>query len=467
MISYDPLPADSRDLIALDEVMARGESKSREISDEEYRAAALATAPHDLLSIIYTSGTTGRPKGVMLTHNNLTSNVRAVLKVFSIDERDTSLSVLPLCHIFERMAGHYVMVAAGVTICYAESFAAVGQNLLEVRPTVMTLVPRGYEKIVERVEEVAREGGGAKQRILRWARAVGAERLDRKLEGRAPSPWLALKFRLADRLVFSKLRARTGGRIRFFVSGGAPLSIEIARFFLSGGLTILEGYGLTETSPVIAFNAPGASKLGTVGRPIEGVEVAVADDGEILTRGPHVMKGYYKMPEATREVMDSDGWLHTGDIGTLDEEGYLRVTDRKKELIVTAGGKNIAPAPIENRLQTHPFVSQVVMIGDRKKYPILLVVPLFDALESWARSQGLDIGSREELVRNERVVRFMESEILGSLTDLAQFERPKRIALLPRELTVDAGEMTPTLKVRRRIVEEKYKSLIDSLYPAD
>ncbi len=464
IITFDRVPASAAEVRSFDDLLRLGGERAAEQDDDEYRARALETDPHDVLTILYTSGTTGHPKGVMLTHNNLATNVRTSLQVLGIGADDVSLSVLPLSHVFERMAGHYTIFAAGATICYAESFDAVGSNLVEVRPTVMSMVPRGYEKIYARVEEVARRGGPAKQRLLDWAIDVGSRHLDRRLEKRRVGLWLALQYGVVDRLVFSKLRAQTGGRIRFFFSGGAPLSPVIAHFFLSAGLTILEGYGLTETSPVISFNALESNKLGTVGRPIPGVEVAIAEDGEILTRGPHVMKGYFKMPEATAAAIDPDGWFHTGDIGELDDEGYLKITDRKKDLIVTAGGKNIAPQPIENRVKTNPYVNQVVMLGDRRKFPILVIVPEFAALESWARGQGVEWESREALVRDPRTVEFMEGEVLGTLADLARYERPKRVALLPRELSIDAGEITPTLKVRRRIIEEKYAEFIEPLY---
>jgi long-chain acyl-CoA synthetase len=464
IIMYDEPPPGEPDAMSMTSLMELGGARLADADDDEYRARALATGPHDLLTIIYTSGTTGEPKGVMLTHNNLVSNVRSALQKFDIDESDTSLSVLPLCHILERMAGHYVMFSAGVTICYAESFADVGSNFLEIRPTVMTMVPRGYEKIHSRIQQVARESGPAKRKILRWAIGVGARRLERRLAGKKAGPMLAMQFAVADRLVFSKLRRQTGGRVRFFISGGAPLSPDLAHFFTAAGLTILEGYGLTETSPVISFNAPNANRLGTVGQPIPGVEVAIADSGEILTRGPHVMKGYYKMPEATAAAIGPDGWFHTGDIGEIDDQDYLRITDRKKDLIVTAGGKNIAPQPIENRAKSNPYVNQVVMLGDRRRFPVLLIVPDFEALESWARSKDIDYVDREHLVQDARVTTFLENEILGSLEDLARFERPKRIALLPRELTVDEGEITPTLKVKRRIIESKYSSVIEALY---
>ncbi len=448
----------------LAELTEMGAAPATSMSDEEYREHALATEPHDLLTVLYTSGTTGRPKGVMLTHNNLASNVRSALASIDIGPNDVALSVLPLSHIFERMVGQYTMVSGGATIAYAESFEAVGQNYLEVRPTLMAMVPRGYEKFFARVEEAARKGGAIKQKLLRWAVDVGGRWIDIKLAGGKPGPRLSLQHAIADRLVFTKLRARTGGRIRLFLSGSAPLNPELARFFISAGLTIIEGYGLTETSPVISLNKPGAIRIGSVGRPLPGVEVMIAADGEILTRGPHVMKGYYKDPEATAAAIDRDGWFHTGDIGELDEDGFLSITDRKKDIIVTAGGKNIAPQPIENRVAYSPYVSQVVMLGDRRRFPILVIAPNFDALESWARAQHIEFENREQLVRDPAVIEFMETELLAGLTDLARFERPKRIALLPRELTIEMGEITPSLKVKRRVIETKYAEIIEPLY---
>jgi long-chain acyl-CoA synthetase len=464
IIAYDEVSVTEPGVMQFGELLELGDTRLPEIDDDEYRARALATDPHDLLTILYTSGTTGQPKGVMLSHQNLASNVRAALEVLKIVPEDVSLSALPLSHIFERMAGHYVMVAAGATICYAESFARLGSNFREVRPTVMTLVPRVYEKLVSQVEQTARAGGAAKRRILHWALGVGGKHVDRVLAGRRVGPLLKLQSRIADRLVFLKLRQSLGGRMRLFVSGGAPLSPETGRFYLSAGLTMLEGYGLTETSPVIALNNFADIKLGTVGRPLPGVEIAIAEDGEILTRGPHVMKGYYKMPEETAAAIGSDGWFHTGDVGEIGEDGRLSITDRKKDLIVTAGGKNIAPQPIENRVKNSLYVNQVVMIGDRRKYPVLLVVPDFDELVNWAKSQKIDFGSQEELAGDARVAAFVEKEILGTLSGLALYERPKRVALLGRELSLERGEITPTLKVKRRVVESNYRDVIERLY---
>jgi long-chain acyl-CoA synthetase len=464
IIVYDDVSEMRAGEIRFRELLELGDAKLAAVDDREYRARALATSPHDLLTVLYTSGTTGRPKGVMLTHYNLVSNVRAALQVLKITPEDVSLSALPLSHIFERMAGHYVMFSGGATICYAEGFGRLGQYFAEVRPTVMTLVPRVYEKLVSQVEQAARAGGANRERVLRWAVNVGGKRVDRMLEGRRVGPFLGLQSRLADRLVFAKLRHSLGGRVRLFVSGGAPLNPETGRFFLAAGLTLLEGYGLTETSPVISLNNFGDVKLGTVGRPLPGVEIAIADDGEILTRGPHVMKGYFKMPRETEAAMTADGWFRTGDIGKLGEDGRLSITDRKKDIIVTAGGKNIAPQPIENLVKNNKYVNQAVMIGDRRKYPVLLVVPDFDVLEKWASDQQIAFGSHEDLVREPRVAEFVEREILRSLSSLARFERPKRVALLPRELSLDSGEITATLKLKRRAIETIHCDLIERLY---
>jgi long-chain acyl-CoA synthetase len=467
VISYEGARGVRSGLLTLHDLQGLGDRRLGSVADADYRARALDCAPDDLFTVLYTSGTTGRPKGVMLTHANLRSNVWGALQVLELGPADVSLSVLPLSHVFERMAGHLTMFSAGVTVCYAGSFESVGQDMLEVRPTVMTLVPRGYEKIYARVEEAARAGGARKLALLKWSIGIGKKRLARRTAGKPVGPWLAARYALADRLVFAKLRARTGGRVRLFVSGGAPLNPDLARFFFAAGLTILEGYGLTETSPVIAVPRLGKVKIGTVGPPLPGVEVAIAEDGEILTRGPHVMRGYFRDPEATAAAIEPDGWFHTGDIGELDEDGYLTITDRKKDLIITAGGKNIAPQLIENRVAANPYVNQVVMIGDRRRFPVLLISPRFEALESWARSEGIEYETREALVRDPRVVEFLEREILDPLDDLARYERPKRLAVLSRELSIDSGEVTPTLKVRRRIVESKYRELIDALYEGD
>jgi long-chain acyl-CoA synthetase len=356
------------------------------------------------------------------------------------------------------------MVHAGVTIAYAESFDTIAANLQEVRPTITLAPPRVFEKFYARVLDNALAGGALKRRIFHWAKRAAGQWADQALAGRPIPAGLALRRRLADRLVFSKVRARVGGRIRLFVSGGAPLSAEIGRFFYAAGLPILEGYGLTESAPVIALNPPDGPRFGTVGKAIPGVEVRIAEDGEILARGPNIMKGYYHKPEATREAIDADGWFHTGDIGTLDADGYLSITDRKKDIIVTAGGKNIAPQPIENLVKLNKFVANAVMIGDKRKFPIMLIVPDRAALEAWAAERNLPTGDYAALLRHPDAVAKVEREVMANLRDLASYETPKKLALLEDDFTIERGELTPTLKVKRRIVEQKCAAEIARLY---
>ena len=449
--------------LTLAELEARGAGAETPESIAAYRREALAVQPDDLATIIYTSGTTGDPKGVMLTHDNIYSNVSAARTVIPFTGSDVALSFLPLSHIFERMAGHYLMFSTGTTIAYAESIDTVPINMQEVRPTLVASVPRLYEKMYARVLENALAGSGLKKRIFFWARKVADRWADEKLAGREPGGALGLQYRIAQKLVFSKLKARTGGRLRYFVSGGAPLAPEINKFFYAAGLVILEGYGLTETSPVIGVNTPEHFRIGTIGKMIPGVEVKIAEDGEILTRGPHVMKGYFNKPDATREVMDDEGWFHTGDIGTL-EEGYLKITDRKKDIIVTANGKNIAPQPIENQVKTNKYVSQAVMIGDTRKYPVMLIVPNFEQLEKWAKQRDLIWTDRSQLLTMPTIRAKMEKEVLDQLSGLANFETPKKIALIEEDFSIERGELTPTLKVKRRVVDRNYRSMIDALY---
>ncbi|MBK9302975.1 MAG: long-chain fatty acid--CoA ligase [bacterium] len=383
-----------RHVIAYDDLDLAGvarmtdlEKTGRDLLARDPAAAGDDAGParaQDLCSIIYTSGTTGDPKGVMLTHGNFVSNVLASASLIDIGPRDRVLSFLPLSHVLERMAGFYIMMAVGTGIAYAGSVESVSDDMRLVCPTVMISVPRLYEKIYARVTAAAAAGGPVKRLIFDWARGVGQDWGRRVRAGEKVSPGLAFRRRVADRLVFSKLRARTGGRLRFFVSGGAPLAPHINEFFYAAGMIILEGYGLTETSPVISVNSFEHFRVGSVGKVIPGVEVKIAEDGEIVTRGPNVMLGYYNNPVATSEVLTGDGWLHTGDIGRFDEDGYLYITDRKKDLIVTAGGKNVAPQPLENAFKKNKFISQVVVLGDHRPYLTCLIVPNFEELEAWA-----------------------------------------------------------------------------------
>jgi long-chain acyl-CoA synthetase len=462
VVSFDgPAPAGT---MGLDELRAKGrEALAKDPDAVQKRAAEVRR--DDLATLIYTSGTTGDPKGVMLTHGNLLHNILAAEKVFpAVNHEWTCLSFLPLCHSFERTAGHNFMLYKGVTIAYAESVEKVPENMADVRPHIMCSVPRLYEKMYARVNEKVASDPPLRQKIFRWAIGVGREMFAHTVARTQPSALLKAKFGLADKLVFSKIKQRTGGRLQLFISGGAPLAREIAEFFGAAGMLICEGYGLSETSPVITCNRPGAVKPGTVGLPLEHVEVKIAEDGEILTRGPHVMKGYFKKPEATAEAIEPDGWFHTGDIGFVDADGFLVITDRKKDIIVTSGGKNIAPQPIENRLKTNKFFTEVVMIGNRRNFAAALVVPNFETLEKWAAEKGIRPGSREELVRHPQVASHYLALVNEMTPDLAQFEKIKKVALVPREFTQEAGEITPTLKVKRRVVEEKYKDLIDGMY---
>ncbi len=425
-----------------------------------------AVRPESLATLIYTSGTTGPPKGVMLTHANLASNVRDALLDFEIGPTDSSLSVLPLSHIFERMAGHFTMVARGVSIAYAENVDTLAANMLELRPTIVFAVPRLFEKIYARVLDRALSGSAVKRAIFLRARDV-AWKWSRLTAARKPIPiGLALEHRLFDRLVYHTRRERVGGRLRFFVSGGAPLNPEIAEFFIGSGLPVLEGYGLTETSPVIAVNRPDRNKPGTVGLPIANTEVRIASDGEILVRSPGVMLGYYNRPGET-ELALKDGWFHTGDIGHLDSDGHLVITDRKKDLLVTAGGKNIAPQPIENTLKADKYIAEAVLIGDKRPYATALIVPNFDQLEGWARYKEIPFASRSELVQNPAVHDLYARRIAIAMPEVARYEQIKKFTLLDREFTIAAGELTPTLKVRRKIVNQKYSDVIDAMYGED
>jgi long-chain acyl-CoA synthetase len=400
----------------------------------------------------------------MLTHDNFYSNLTASCRVVPLGDDDIALSFLPLSHIFER-TGDYMFFSRGVSIAYVASLDDVPVALQTVKPTIAMSVPRLYEKMYARVLDNAKAGGAVKWRIFQWARGVANRWADETLAGRVPNGLLAARYAVAQRLVFSKLKERTGGRLRFFVSGGAPLAPEIAKFFYAAGLTILEGYGLTETAPVIAVNRPDVRdfRIGTVGRPVDGVEVTIAADGEILTRGPHVMRGYFNKPDATAEAVDADGWFHTGDIGAL-VDGFLRITDRKKDLIVTSGGKNIAPQPIENLIKTNEYVAEAVVIGDKRRFPCVLVVPEWAAVEAWAAEHKVPYATRGELAASGAVQAMLEREILGRLQGLAPFETPKRVVVLEQEFSIERGELTPSLKVKRRVIDQRYKAQIDRVY---
>ena len=455
----------SPSVTSMESVTARGH---QQIAGEwgvgkAYKDRSKSLGPADLATIIYTSGTTGEPKGVMLSHGNLVANIKASANVLSVSDEDVALSFLPLSHAFERMVV-YVYLISGVTINFAESFDTLARDIAAVKPTILTGVPRVYEKLHTRISEKGQAGAGMKPKIFRWASGVAMARGRAALRGESPGVLTALQAPLADRLVFAKIRENIGGRIRYLVSGSAPLPSVVAEFFQGVGLPIVEGYGLTETSPILTVNPPASPRGGSVGKPIPGVEIRIADDGEILARGPNVMSGYYNKPAATDDAL-RDGWFHTGDIGAIDGDGYLRITDRKKDLLVTSGGKKIAPQPIEAILKHSPIVAEAVLLGDRQKYAAALIVPEFQALERRLKDLGLPPGSREELVKRADVIKLYD-EIVDALNrELSQFERIKKFTLLPTEFTVESGELTPTLKVKRKVVEERWKAAIEELYP--
>lgn len=451
-------------------------------ADAAFRSRALEATPDQVATMIYTSGTTGAPKGVMLTHQNVSSNVWASRQMLEVGEGDSTLSFLPLSHVFQRMVD-YLCFSGGCTITHG-AIDHVADDIKALRPTLVCSVPRLYEKVYQKVLDA----DGLKGKLVAWASGVAFQAARHRERGTALPAGLRWKHALADRLVFEKLRQGVGGRLRFFVSGGAALAPEINRFFLGTGITILEGYGLSETSPVTNVNTRERFRIGTVGRPVPGTELRIADDGEILVRGPQVMKGYHGLEEQTRQVVSEDGWFSTGDIGELSADGFLAITDRKKDLIKTSGGKYVAPQAIENLLKGNPYVDQAVVVGDGRKFVSVLVVPAVEKLAGWAGGRGAGgqgragtaagaeasaggtVGAEAAesalaaLVADPRCQAFLEEEIFGALRDLARFETPKKIGLLHEPFTIENGVLTPTQKVKRRVVAERYAALVDEFY---
>jgi long-chain acyl-CoA synthetase len=417
---------------------------------------------NDLCTIIYTSGTTGEPKGVMLTHNNILSNVRAALESFKFGKEDSFLSFLPLCHIFERMAGYYTALYGGCKIYYAESIESVAQNLLETKPTIMTTVPRLFERMYSKILKNVESQPESKQKIFFWAVETGKEYMKRKKAGAVPLG-LSIKHKLAEKLVYRKLKDKTGGCLRFFVSGGAALSAELGEFFEAIGIPIIEGYGLTESSPVIAANKLDDYKFGTVGKPFPGVQIKIAGDGEILARGANIMQGYYKNKKETDEVL-KDGWLHTGDIGIFDSDGFLKITDRKKHLFKTSTGKYIAPTPIENLFLSSKFIDQFVLIGDRRTFLTALIVPDFEAIKEYADSHKISYDKSDDLINKKEIYNLIDKELGKFQKNLASYEKVRKFKLLDHPFSLETGEITPSLKVKRKFVEERYRHLIEEMY---
>ncbi len=423
---------------------------------------------YDICTIIYTSGTTGEPKGVLLTHRNIISNVLAALESINVTHNEVFLSFLPLCHIFERMAGFYLALASGSHVAFAVSIETVPQNMVDVRPTLMTAVPRLFERFHARVIKTVESGPEKKQKIFHWGVEIGKQYASAKKKGKIPFA-LAAKFKVADTLVLKKIRERTGGRLKFFVSGGAALPRHLGEFFEALGILILEGYGLTESSPVIAVNREEAYKFGAVGKIIPGVQVKIAKehpddhDGEILAKGPNIMQGYYKLPEETAATV-KDGWLHTGDIGYIDEDGFLFITDRKKNLFKTSGGKYVAPTPIENLFLANKYIEQFVLIGDKRTFLSALIVPDFDNLKDFAKANSVEFVDAADLIKKKEIIQLFEKEIVLIQKPLANYEKVRKFALMERAFTIEDGEMTPSMKIKRKVVEKKYSDEIERMY---
>ncbi len=453
---------DDERVISLAELEAAG-AKLRDERDGLAAELRNAITSSDVATLIYTSGTTGEPKGVMLTHSNLISNVLAASEKYLFTGREISLSVLPLSHVFER-TGMYVYIRYGMCVHFAESIDKVPENLKEVRPTIFIGVPRIFEKVFERARLKAAQAGRVNEMIFDWAIEVAKEYAALN-EKKKPVPIaLTAKHGIADAIVFSKLRDFFGGRLKYCITGGAALPDEIYLIFTGAGISIMQGYGLTETSPVVSSNNPSNVRAGTVGRPVKDVKLRIADDGEIEVAGPNVMLGYYNKPEATKEAFTADGWFKTGDIGKIDADGFLKITDRKKELFKTSGGKYIAPSPIEQMLRASRFVNQAVLVGNERKFPAALIVPNFEMLESYARLKDLDIKTASEFCIHPRILDLFMRQIETVTQGLSNYEKVKKFALLRHEMTVETGELTPTLKVKRRIVDEKYRDVIDKMY---
>jgi len=460
IVTMDNTTSDHPDVITFEDMLKLGEKNA---NPDQFFERLEAVKKDDVATIIYTSGTTGDPKGVMLTHWNLMSNVQTASSLVEVGDSDVCLSFLPLSHSLERMSGYYTSVFNGVTIAHARGIDTLTDDIADVKPHYMVSVPRLYEKIHAGVLANIEAESPIKQKIFNWAVGVGRQVSELKVNHKPIPGWLGTKYKIADKLVFSKIYEKMGGRLRFFFSGGAPLAREIAEFFHAMGIMILEGFGLTETSPVLTVNRPDAMRFGSVGQPMPGIEIKIADDGEILARGPNVMKGYWNRPAESAEALEG-GWFHTGDVGHLDEDNFLFITDRKKDLIVTAGGKNIAPQNIENTLKLDKYIEQVAVIGDKRKFVSALIVPTWPDLEAWAKEQGIDTSDRMALCADERVNKMMKERIDNALKDFDRHERVTKFVLLPEEMTENDGLLTPTLKVKRKEVARVFEGQIEGMY---
>ena len=431
---------------------------------ESFENASSDISANDLLTLIYTSGTTGTPKGVMLTHGNLVSNIQATYRAQKFTDHEVFLSFLPLSHVFERMTGHFSAFGIGAKTYYAESIESVADNMKEAKPSILVSVPRLYEKIHAKIISGVENAPALRRCIFNWSLSVGRKASLLKYNNQNLSAGLKIKYALAKKLVFNKVKTRFGGNIRSFISGGAPLSKELAEFFYSLNLLILEGYGLTETSPIISCNREDSYRFGSVGQPLDNVEIKIADDGEILCKGPNVMQGYFNKEKETKEAIDLDGWFHTGDIGEIDSQGFLKITDRKKSIIVTSGGKNIAPAPIENSILNSVYVEQCIVIGDKRNFVSCLIVPNFESLEGFLKKENIELSSSQAIIEHKSVIKLFDRIIQNSMEGFSKFETVKKYKLLPNLWTLEKEELTPSLKVVRKKIEINYKDIIDEMY---
>ena len=420
--------------------------------------------PEDLLTLIYTSGTTGLPKGVMLTHDNLISNIIGVQEVSTIENNDSFLSFLPLSHVLERMAGHFSPFALGCSIYYAESMETVAVNMSEVSPSIIICVPRFFEKMYNALIGNVNTASFLRKKLFNWGLQVGKDYTNIVHAGYKPKFMLRLKKNIASKLIYSKIRARLGGNIKYFISGGAPLSRNVAEFFSALDIMILEGYGLTETSPVLTASRPDKIRFGSPGIPLSNVEIKIAKDGEILAKGPNIMRGYYKSEDATKKVFDEEGWFMTGDIGEIDQDGFLKITDRKKSLIVTSAGKNIAPAPLETALTSSDYIEQALVIGDKRNFISALIVPEFENVKRFLHDNGKELSSNEAIIEHKDVIAMIDNEVELSMKSFSKTERVKKVALLSRPFSIEKGEMTPKMSIVRKVVESNFDEKINKLY---
>ena len=451
------------EVLAFDDLLETGDFADAEA---DFWDRASRVKPDDLMTIIYTSGTTGEPKGVMLTHDNLVQNVLAAGNRIPVVREDLALEFLPLCHVLERMLGYaYMFKETSKAYC---SVHHVGELMAEIKPTLFAGVPRLYEKVMQKITDTVAGSPAVKRGLFKWAHQIGTQEARLRLAGKEVSGLLAARHAVADKLVLSKVREGLGGRLRFCASGGAALPLFVNEFFHALGVYIIEGYGLTETSPIVTANGskPGEIRLGTIGKVLDNVEIRLAKDGELLVKGPSVMKGYWNKPEQTAEVFTEDGFFCTGDIAEIDDDGFVLIVDRKKDLIVTAGGKNVAPQPIESELKKSPYIETAVLIGDHRPYIIALISPSFDDLERWARKKKIEWADHDELTTHPAVAELMENTVSKVNASLARYEQIKKTRVLPIALSIEDGQLTPTLKVKRRVVEQQFAKLIDAVYVA-